>query len=152
MKDEPQASANFNRNAVLAEIAALRQRFAEIIFSHNHAALPVLFTPDTILLPSGKRLVRGRDDVVAFWTAATSDPNRRLRSEFEAIDSLFEGEVVIESGRATVWVVNGEHEQLVDRGKYIVVWKREGGLWRRHRDIYNSDTERPGAPIKVGER
>jgi ketosteroid isomerase-like protein len=25
-----------------------------------------------------------------------------------------------------------------DRGKYIVIWKNQGGLWKLHRDIWNS--------------
>jgi ketosteroid isomerase-like protein len=128
-----------NERVALAEITAVRRRFAEVLFNRDHAALPVLFTADTLLLPSGKPLVRGRDNAVAFWTAASSNPDRQLRSEYEALDSLFEGAVVIESGRATVWAVEAGREQLLDRGKYVVVWKREDGRWRRHRDIYNSD-------------
>jgi uncharacterized protein (TIGR02246 family) len=134
------ASAHADPGATLTEIAALRRHFAEVLFNRDHAALPTLFTADTLLLPAGKPLVRGREGVVAFWAAASSNPDRRLRSEFEAIDSLFEGEVVIESGRATVFAVERGREQLVDRGKYVVVWKREEGRWKRHRDIFNSDT------------
>jgi len=125
--------------AALVEITAARHRFAEVLFNRDHAALPVLFTADTMVLPSGKPLVRGRENAVAFWTAASSNPDRQLRSEYEAIDSLIEGAVVIESGRATVWAVEAGQEQLFDRGKYVVVWKQEDGRWRRHRDIYNSD-------------
>ena len=131
-----------NRRAVLIEIAKARRQFADVLFNHDHASLPELFTADTLVLPAGKPMVRGRDDAVAFWTAATSDPTRRLRSEFEAVDSLFEGALVIESGRATVWAVDGEREQLADRGKYVVVWKQEEGRWKRHRDIFNSDAPR----------
>jgi ketosteroid isomerase-like protein len=126
----------------LTEIAAARRHFAEVLFNRDHGSLHALFTADTLVLPSGKPLVRGRDDAVAFWTAATSNSDRRLRSEFEAIDSLVEGAVVIESGRATVWIVAGDREQLADRGKYVVVWKREEGRWKRHRDIFNSDAPR----------
>jgi ketosteroid isomerase-like protein len=26
----------------------------------------------------------------------------------------------------------------VDQGKYIVIWKQDGGQWKLHRDIFNS--------------
>ena len=29
--------------------------------------------------------------------------------------------------------------QVVDRGKYIVIWKRTESGWKLHRDIMNSD-------------
>jgi ketosteroid isomerase-like protein len=28
--------------------------------------------------------------------------------------------------------------KTADRGKYIVVWKRDGGQWRLHRDSWNT--------------
>jgi ketosteroid isomerase-like protein len=27
---------------------------------------------------------------------------------------------------------------VADRGKFLVVWKQQGGEWRLHRDIWNS--------------
>ncbi|MBB4631065.1 YybH family protein [Sphingosinicella soli] len=126
-------------NAVLADIAAERRRFAETLQNHDHAALPAFFTADTIVLPANKPLAQGRDAAVAFWTAGTSDPARRLRSMFDMVDSLFADGMVIEAGRAQVFLITAGGDQLIDRGKYIVVWKHEGGRWKRHRDIFNSD-------------
>lgn len=129
-----------SHSRTLAAIAEQRRRFAEILRTHDHAALPALFTADTLLLPAGKPLVRGREAAVAFWAAASSDPDKRLRSEFDSIDTLFAADLAIEAGRATVFAIAAAGEQLIDRGKYIVVWKREDGRWKRHRDIYNSDS------------
>lgn len=128
-----------DRNAALAEIAEERHFFAETLQNHNHAALPAFFTADTILLPANKPLAQGRDAVVAFWKAGTSDPARRLRSVFDSVDSLFADSMVIEAGRAQVFLMSEGGDQLIDRGKYIVVWKHEEGRWKRHRDIFNSD-------------
>lgn len=139
MADPTQAQSPEVRRKTLAQIAAARRRFAQILFDHDHAALAALFTADTLVLPSGKPLVSGRDAAVAFWTAATGNPARRLRSVFEEVDSLVAGDIVVEAGRATVTLVERDHEAVIDRGKYVVVWKREGGRWKRHRDIYNSD-------------
>lgn len=123
----------------LREIAEARRHFAEVLFRQDHGALPALFTADTLLLPSGKPLVKGAEAATAFWTAATSDPRKRLRSAFDAIDSLCADGIVVETGRATVYAVETRRELLLDRGKYIVVWKRADGRWLRHRDIFNSD-------------
>lgn len=125
--------------ATLGEIDTLRRRFAEVLFTRDHAALPGLLTADTLILPAGKPMVRGREAAVAFWTAATADPDRRFRSEFAAVDMIAQRELVIETGRATVFIVERGTERLADRGKYILVWQREDGRWKRHRDIFNSD-------------
>lgn len=123
----------------LQDIASTHRRFAEALSSGDHAALPQFFTTDTLLLPSGKPLVRGQGDVAAFWTAATGDPQRRLHSVFSTEDWLVEGEVVIESGRAEISVVEAGEVRAVNHGKYLVVWKQEAGRWCIHRDVFNSD-------------
>lgn len=33
----------------------------------------------------------------------------------------------------------GDGKKTVDKGKYIVVWKKEGDKWKLYRDIWNSD-------------
>jgi ketosteroid isomerase-like protein len=45
-----------------------------------------------------------------------------------------------EAGNYTLTGVKGE---VMDRGKYIVVWKDEGGKWKLHRDIWNSSLPSP---------
>jgi ketosteroid isomerase-like protein len=41
------------------------------------------------------------------------------------------------------WAVKGADGAAVDTGRYIVIWKKEGGAWRLHRDIWNSSTPPP---------
>ncbi len=37
----------------------------------------------------------------------------------------------------------GDGSKNVDKGKYIVVWKKENGDWKVWRDIWNSDNPPP---------
>ena len=32
----------------------------------------------------------------------------------------------------------GDGGKVLDAGKYVVVWKREDGKWKLHRDIWNT--------------
>lgn len=127
------------RPDALAEIAEQRRNFAGILLNGHHAALAPLFTADTLLLPAGKPPVCGREAAIAFWTKASSDPDRRLRSEFHPIDTIFADGLAIEAGRASVFAMADDGARQIDSGKYIVVWKHEDDRWKRHRDIYNSD-------------
>jgi ketosteroid isomerase-like protein len=40
--------------------------------------------------------------------------------------------------------MNNDNKEL-DRGKYIVLWKKENGEWKLFRDCYNSDLLIPSA-------
>jgi len=53
----------------------------------------------------------------------------------ETLELEGHGETVYEVGKYTLRGTAGE---LLDQGKYLVVWKREKGRWRLHRDIWNS--------------
>ena len=50
------------------------------------------------------------------------------------------------------WLETGRYElydaqnKILDKGKYVVVWKQENGEWKLFRDIFNSDL--PAAPAK----
>jgi hypothetical protein len=46
----------------------------------------------------------------------------------------------VEVGKYTLSVAGG---QVVDRGKYVVIWKQEGDEWQWHRDIWNSSLPAP---------
>ena len=50
----------------------------------------------------------------------------------ETIEAEDLGDTAIEGGRYRLLVANGS---VADAGKYIVIWKREGGTWKLHRDI-----------------
>ena len=45
------------------------------------------------------------------------------------------GDTAVEVGRV---VMRGDDDEIVDDGKFIVIWKKENDGWRLHRDIVNS--------------
>ena len=45
------------------------------------------------------------------------------------------GNTAIEEGKYTL---RGESGNVLDRGKYIVIWKQQVGQWKLHRDIWTT--------------
>ena len=45
------------------------------------------------------------------------------------------GDTAVEVGRV---IMRGDADELIDDGKFIVIWKKEEDGWRLHRDIVNS--------------
>jgi ketosteroid isomerase-like protein len=50
------------------------------------------------------------------------------------------GDTAIEIGELTLY---GAEAQVLDKGKYMVIWKRQDGKWKLHRDIFNSSMPPP---------
>jgi ketosteroid isomerase-like protein len=41
------------------------------------------------------------------------------------------------------YTLQGEGDQVLDTGKYVVIWKQEDGQWKLHCDIFNSSMPAP---------
>ena len=54
----------------------------------------------------------------------------------ETIDLEEHGDTAIETGH---YVLKADGGVVADHGKYIVVWKNEGGTWKLHKDIWNTN-------------
>jgi ketosteroid isomerase-like protein len=42
-----------------------------------------------------------------------------------------------EVGRFTLTILSKGGRSVTDSGKYVVIWKIEGGTWKLHVDIWN---------------
>jgi uncharacterized protein (TIGR02246 family) len=114
-------------------ILETNRAFSEAFAGQDAAALAALYTENSEILPPNMDAMRGRKAIQAFWekVMGMGVKHATLDSvEIEAADSM-----AWETGRYTL---RGADAQVLDHGKYIVIWRREEDHWRLHRDIWNS--------------
>jgi uncharacterized protein (TIGR02246 family) len=116
-----------------AEIAAANDKFMEGVQQQDAAALAALYTKDGQLLPPNSDFVTGREALQGFWQAVMDMGIRRAELEIGEVEGR--GKTAIEVSRFTLYA---EGDAVADKGKYIVIWKKKGGVWKLHRDIFNS--------------
>jgi ketosteroid isomerase-like protein len=92
-----------------------------------------LYTEDALLLPPGADFISGRQAIQAFWQAVMNSGVRGV--QLETVELAHYGQALQEIGRYTLTGAGG---QVLDRGKYIVIWRHDGPDWQIHRDIFNS--------------
>jgi uncharacterized protein (TIGR02246 family) len=103
------------------------------------AGVAALYTEGGQLLPPNAGVMAGQEAIQAFWQGAM---NMGIQSaQLEIVEVEGHGETAIEVSKYTLCGAGG---QVLDQGKYVVVWKREGGQWKLHRDIFNSSMPAPG--------
>lgn len=56
-------------------------------------------------------------------------------AQLKIVEVEHQGEVAIEVGN---FMLHGGEGQVLDQGKYIVIWKQEDGQWKLYLDIFNS--------------
>jgi uncharacterized protein (TIGR02246 family) len=124
---------------VQAAIAAANENFMSTFNRGDAAGMCDLYTANGQLLPTGSDFVTGKAAIQAFWQGAMDMGIKTAR--LDTVEAEEYGETAIEIGKYTL---SGEAGKVMDRGKYVVIWKQEGGQWKLHRDIWNSSLSAQG--------
>ncbi len=120
------------------ELEAGNRRFMEAFGRGDAAGVARLYTASAQLLPAHSDFVNGTTAIQRFWQTVMDMGVKEAVLETLEVES--HGETAHEVGRYTMTTGGG---QVADAGKYLVVWKQEGGAWKLHRDIWT--TSRPAA-------
>ena len=111
-------------------IVAADKRFMESYNEGNAAGVAECYTADGQLLPPNSEPVTGKPAIQAFWQGAMDMGITRVTLETVEVEAA--GDTAYEVGQFTLEASGS----IADQGKYLVVWKREGGDLRLHRDIW----------------
>jgi len=109
-------------------ILAANQNFMKAFADRDAAGMAALYTRNGQLLPPNSDFVTGGPAIQAFWQAIMD----------MGIKSATLETIEAEGDDESAYTLYGDNRQLLDQGKYIVIWMRQGGQWKLHRDIWNS--------------
>ena len=114
-------------------IEAANEIFVSLFSQGDAAGLAALYATDGQVLPPNADFVAGPAAIQGFWQAVINSGLKGATLETLEVEQL--GDTAIEVGKYQLMLEGG---QVADFGKYIVVWKQEGGQWKLRRDIFNS--------------
>jgi ketosteroid isomerase-like protein len=103
------------------------------------AATTALYTADAVLLAPNAPQAKGQAALLEFWKAALAGVPGPIKLTTQEL--VAHGDAAHEIGAYQVSTADGK---VAEKGKYVVIWKREGGQWKLHRDIWNSDAAAGG--------
>ena len=118
---------------VRAAIEAANEIFVANFNRHDAAGLAGLYTATGCIMPSNSDIVSGAENIQGFWQGIFGMGVKE--ATLDTIEVEDHGDTAIEMGRYTMKVNGGA---VADQGKYLVVWKNDGGTWKLHRDMFNS--------------
>ena len=123
--------------AVRREIEERNRGFVAAFNRGDAAGVAGGYTEDARLLPPGGAAVSGKRGVEAFWKGVMGMGVRGVDLRTEHVEA--DGDLAYEIGSATLTIQPEGGSPVTDTVKYLVVWKREGGAWRLHADIWNAN-------------
>ena len=120
-------------------IAAANEEFMAAFNGGDAAGLAALYTEDGQVLPPNSPSVTGTQAIQGFWQAVMDMGIKEAK--LETVETEGHGDTATEVSKFTLY---GEEGQVLDKGKYIIIWKQENGQWKLYRDIFNSSMPAPG--------
>jgi len=121
-------------------LMAANEKFMAAFNQGDAAGLAALYTKNGQLLPAHSNFVTHQPAIQAFWQGAMDMGIKSAR--LETLETEEQGDTAYEVGKYTL---QGEAGQLLDTGKYVVIWKQEDGQWKLHRDIWTSSLPIPAS-------
>ncbi len=126
--------------SVAEQIRNKNAEFVEALRQKDGATIAGMYTAEARLMPPGTEWVEGRSKIQGFWESVFRSGITDAKLETVDVD-LIGGYTAVETGRFVLYA----GKELADRGKYLVVWRNEDGLWKLHRDVWNSSVAKMAA-------
>ena len=105
-----------------------------VAFEHGDGARAARsYTDGARILPPNSEPVSGLDAIQTFWQGVMDAGVQSVALETLEVES--HGDTAHEVG---TYLLGGDEDQVIDKGKYVVIWKHEAGQWKIYRGIWNS--------------
>ena len=133
-------SAAISNDAAKAIIAVRNTVFSDAVAKNDSVTFVNCYTDSLCLYAPNAPEICTKDGVGKFFSMMQQMGTKGLILNTK--DVFCGKDIITETGTYEIQIANN---QSVDKGKFIVVWKQENGIWKMHRDIFNSNI--PVVPI-----
>lgn len=118
---------------VRSAIEAANKKFEAAVARGDGPGTAALYTATAQLLPAQSDFVSGTQAIGQFWQAVYNSGIKG--GSLTTVEVEGHGNTAHEVGK---YELRGADGTVLDRGKYVVIWKKEGPSWKLHRDIWTT--------------
>lgn len=126
------ASPVLASDAARSDIEAANDQWEAAASRGDGPGVAALYTDDGQLLPVQSDFVTGTQAIGEFWQGVFDSGIKSASLTTVEVES--HGDTAYEVGK---FELRGADGQVLDYGKYVVIWKKDG-TWKLHRDIWTS--------------
>jgi ketosteroid isomerase-like protein len=124
-------------DAVRAQIEQAAARFSDAFNRGDIPALGAMYDTGGVVLAPNAPPMHGRQNIEALWAGARQQGFKTLNLIVDSVEPI--GTHAIELGRYTLLIQPPGQPEMTDRGKYMVLWKRQpDASWKLYRDVFNT--------------
>ena len=112
--------------------------YADFYNNKQVQKLVELHTINATVMPPNSKMVKGREEIMKKLNNDVQIGDQDIK--FETLELIVANDLAYETGLYNLNVKPKKGEPFNDKGKYIVIWKKDSdGQWLMEIDIWNSD-------------
>lgn len=135
------AAAPVQAQETKAALDALNKGFVAAFAKHDANGVASFYSSTAEAFPPNSDIVKGKVAIAKMWQGVID--SGVATAELTTSEVHAEGNMAYEVGTYAMKATDGK---VLDHGKYCVVWLKENGQWKLHRDIWNTNMPAPSAP------
>lgn len=137
-KEEVEAPAGPDLEAIKAEIQSMEDQWAAAINAKDIDALTALYADDVVSMPDNAPTLVGKAALAADSEAGFAENTENNTTAFVTQEVFSEGNQVLEIGTSATSNAAGE---VIRTGKYMALFEKRDGKYLCIREIYNKDAK-----------
>lgn len=142
--DSPHSKATPDPAQALAALRTADSLVQAAIVARDADRAASFYAEQAVMMPVAEATIEGRPAILAEWRHVFGIPGYANRARLVAADLSTAGDLGYTRGTYESPMLGPDGQQLLERGKWVSVWKRQAdGQWRIVVDIFNTDTPPP---------
>jgi ketosteroid isomerase-like protein len=137
---EKKETPAFDLATAKTAIEAENAKFMEAFKKGDSAGAAANYAQDALIMPPNGEPV-AKSNIAPLWGSFIRMGVKDVKLVVD--DIAGNADIISETGHYEIYAAENK---MLDKGKYVVVWKPENGSWKMYRDIFN--TSIPAAPAK----
>lgn len=133
-KQNTETKSEFDLVNAKKEIEAANQNVKELLAKGDSIGFANLYTEDAKFMENNLPSLVGRSKIQSFWTKLINAGATNI--SLTTLEVWGDEKYITEEG---LYDFKSKDGAALGNGKYIVLWKKEAGKWKIHRDISNSN-------------
>lgn len=126
-----------------AEISAANAEWMKHYNAGNTAGVAALYADNAKVMPPNSDTVTGMKGITAAFQGMIDSGAKSIK--LTAVEVMGMGDAALEVG---TYEVMDKDAKVIDKGKYMVHWKKVGSAWKLHHDIWNTSMPAPTSEMK----
>lgn len=139
-----QSSEARDAEAAIATLRAMDSALSAAVAARDPERTAGFYAENAVLMPVAEPIVDGREAIREEWRHVFGIPGFKNTSRLVALEPSRSGDLAYLRGVYESPMLGADGQQVVERGKWVSVWKRQAdGAWRIVVDIFNTDAPPP---------